>query len=67
MKREDKDTTIADIHRIREQIAAKFGGDPFAINADARARMEQSGRPILRRAAPPKPASAGGKNPKSTQ
>jgi hypothetical protein len=49
MKPEDKDTTIADIHRIREQIAAKFGGDLNAINDDARARMERSGCVIIRR------------------
>jgi len=49
MKPDDKDTTISDIHRIREQIAEKFGGDLHAINADARKRMEQSGRTIIRR------------------
>jgi hypothetical protein len=49
MKSEDKDATIADIHRIREQIAAKFGGDAYAINADARARMEKSGCVVVRR------------------
>ena len=49
MKANDKDTTISDIHRIREQIAAKFGGDVHAINADARERMEKSGRTIIRR------------------
>lgn len=49
MRPEEKDTTISDIHRIREQIAAKFGGDVHAINADARERMENSGRTIIRR------------------
>jgi len=49
MESEDKDTTISDIHRIREQVAAKFGGDVHAINADARERMEKSGRTIIRR------------------
>ena len=49
MKAEEKDTTISDIHRIRQQIAAKFGGDAYAINADARARMEKSGCTIIRR------------------
>ena len=29
------DTTIDDIHRVREQMAAKFGGDLNAILEDA--------------------------------
>lgn len=37
MNTETPDTTIADLHRIRREIAAKFNGDVFAINADARA------------------------------
>ena len=53
MKAEDKDTTISDIHRIREQIAAKFSGDAYAINADARARMERSGCTIIRHESAP--------------
>ena len=60
MKAEGKDTTIADIHRIREQIAAKFGGDAYAITADARARMEKSGCRIIRREpAPTRPIPKG--------
>ncbi len=39
-----RDTTIAEIHRIREQISDAFGGDIHAITEDARKRQEQSGR-----------------------
>lgn len=44
-----RDDTIADIHRIRREIAIRFDGDVFAINADAQARSEASGRRIIRR------------------
>jgi len=37
-------------NRIRERIAARFGGDAYAIAADARTRMEKSGCTIIRRA-----------------
>jgi hypothetical protein len=43
----NQDTTIADLHRIRRELAEKFQGDLFAINADARARMEKSGREVV--------------------
>ena len=49
MTRENTDNTIADIHRIRREIAAKFKGDLFAINADAQARSEASQRQIIRK------------------
>jgi hypothetical protein len=49
MATENTDNTIADIHRIRREIAAKFNGDLFAINADAQARSEASQRQIMRR------------------
>jgi hypothetical protein len=42
------DTTIDDIHRVREQMAAKFGGDLNAILDDARKRQEASGRAVWR-------------------
>jgi hypothetical protein len=42
-----KDQTIAELHQIRREISEKFQGDLFAINADARARMEQSGRVVI--------------------
>ena len=52
MTAEHPDTIISDLHRIREQMAAEFGGDLHALNADARARMEQSGRVIRKRRHP---------------
>jgi len=42
----DVDTTIEDIHRTRERLAEKFGGDIKAILEDARQRQAASGRPI---------------------
>lgn len=42
------DTTIDDIHRVREQMAARFGGDLNAILNDARIRQEASGRSVWR-------------------
>jgi hypothetical protein len=44
----DVDTTIEEIHRTRERLAKKFGGDITAILADARRRQAESGRPIWR-------------------
>ncbi len=38
------DTTIAELHRIRERISDAFGGDIQAITEDARKRQQQSGR-----------------------
>ena len=49
MNAETRDNTIAEIHRIRRDIAARFRGDVFAINADAQTRSEASGRQIIRR------------------
>ena len=42
----DSDTTIEDIHRTRERLAAKFGHDIKAILADARRRQAESGDPV---------------------
>ncbi len=44
-----QDTTIADLHRIRRELAARFHGDLIALSADAQSRAEASGRQILRR------------------
>ncbi len=38
------DSTIADIHQVREQISDAFGGDIHAITEDAMHRQKQSGR-----------------------
>ncbi len=40
------DTIIDEIHRTRERLAEKFGGDIKAILEDARQRQAASGRPI---------------------
>jgi hypothetical protein len=49
------ETMIDDIHRVREQMAAKFGGDLNAILDDARKRQEASGRAVWQG---PSPSSA---------
>jgi hypothetical protein len=41
----DRDMTIADIHKIREQISGAFGGDIRVITENARKRQAASGRP----------------------
>ena len=41
-----RDPILDEIHRTRQQIAEKFGGDIKAILADARKRQEASGRVI---------------------
>jgi hypothetical protein len=46
----NQDNTIQELHRIRREIAQEFQGNLFAINADARARMEGSGRVIAHKA-----------------
>ena len=40
------DTTIDEIHQIRREISDRFGGDVFAIAADAALRQAASNRPI---------------------
>ena len=49
-KRTDK--TIAELHKIREQISDAFGGDIHAITEDARRRQEQSARRTVSYAEP---------------
>jgi hypothetical protein len=48
---ETNDTTISDLHAIREELSDRFGGDIRAILADARHRQTTSGRPVLPRGA----------------
>jgi len=45
-KKNDRDTIIEEIHRTRERMAEKFGGDIAAILDDARKRQAASGRPV---------------------
>lgn len=42
----NRDTIIEAIHRTRQQMAEKFGGDIAAILDDARKRQNASGRAI---------------------
>lgn len=52
------DSTIREIHAIREQLSDKFGGNIGAILADARERQRMSGRRILQRGVLPIPATS---------
>ena len=45
-QKNNRDTTIDEIHRTREKMADKFGGDIAAILEDARKRQAASGRPV---------------------
>ena len=45
-KTTNRDTIIDEIHRIRQRMAEKFGGDIAAILEDAWKRQEASGRAI---------------------
>jgi hypothetical protein len=45
IRKTEVDTTIDEIHRTRERLAEKFGGDIKAILEDARQRQAASGRP----------------------
>jgi hypothetical protein len=54
------DTTIEDIHRTRERMADKFGGDITAILEDARKRQAASGRPVWQGPASNKTAQTSG-------
>ena len=49
------DTTIAELHRIRRELADRFHGDLFALTADAQARTEASGRKVIHRSPAAKP------------
>ena len=50
----DVDTTIEDLHRTRERLAAKFGGNIRAILDDARRRQAASQRPTWQGKSPNK-------------
>ena len=43
------DPIVEEIHRIREQIAAKFNYDLKAIVRDAQRRQHESGAKVVRR------------------
>ncbi len=41
------DPIIEELHQIRDQLAAKFNYDVFAIAADARTRQAQEDHPVV--------------------
>jgi len=42
------DSIVPDLHVIREQIVAEYGGDLMKLTAAARQRQESSGHKIIR-------------------
>jgi hypothetical protein len=41
------DPIIEELHRIREEIAAQFNYDVFAIGAMLQAKQQEEGRPVV--------------------
>ena len=60
IQKSDVDSTIEEIHRTRERLAEKFGGDIKAILEDARRRQAASGRPTWSALSANKPMHASG-------
>ena len=63
IQKTDVDSTIDEIHRTRERLAEKFGGDIRAILADARRRQATSGRPAWNGLSANKPMHPNGGSP----
>lgn len=61
----NRDPIIEEIHRTRERMAEKFGGDIAAIVEDARKRQEASGRAVWQGPASNKASNATGEEPAS--
>jgi hypothetical protein len=59
------DTIIDAIHRTRQQMAERFGGDIAAILEDARKRQQASGRAVWQRPSSNKALNATGNKPAS--
>jgi hypothetical protein len=55
-----EDPIVADVHRTREQLAAKFGFDVKSILADLRARQEGLAGRLVRKQNRPTDAPAHG-------
>ena len=55
-----EDPIVADVHRMREQFAAKFGFDVKSIFADLRARQEGLAGRLVRNQSRPTDAPAHG-------
>jgi hypothetical protein len=64
-KKNNCDMTIDEIHRTRQQMADKFGGDIAAILEDARKRQAASGRAIWQGPSSNKGLNSTGSNPTS--
>jgi hypothetical protein len=64
-KTTQRDPIVDEIHRTREQMAAKFGGDIAAILEDAWKRQEASGRAIWQGPSSNEALSPTGKKPAS--
>ncbi len=60
IQKADIDSTIEDIHRTRERLAEKFGGDITAILEDARRRQAASKRPTWKGPSADKPINTSG-------
>ena len=69
IQKADVDSTIEEIHRTRERLAEKFGGDIRAILTDARQRQAASGRPAWSgpSANKPRPPSGGSPAPDNSE
>jgi hypothetical protein len=59
------DTIIDAIHRTRQQMAERFGGDIAAILEDARKRQQASGRAVWQRPSSNQASNATGNKPAS--
>ena len=62
-----EDPIVADVRRVREQLAAQFDFDVKAIFADIRSRQAALGRRLVSRTKPVKPQGPvdGGPRPES--
>jgi len=64
-KTTNRDAIIDEIHRTRERMAEKLGGDIAAILEDARKRQEASGRAVWQGPASNEASNPTGKKPAS--
>jgi hypothetical protein len=62
-KTTSSDTIIDAIHRTRQRMAEKFGGDIAAILEDARKRQEASGRAVWQGPSSSKASKPNGNTP----
>lgn len=58
-KTSNRDTIIDEIHRTRERMAEKFGGDIAAILEDAQKRQTASGRAVWQSPSSKQPTQVG--------